>query len=211
MAKKRETLPQLQKIAKLPVPEVESLDEDLQKYIRVCEEKLGIVPNVVRATALQQESLRAFNSKYKQLMLSDESGLSKLEREMIAVVVSSHNRCVYCIVAHGQAVRELSGDPVFGEILITNYRELNLSPRHRAMLDYTWKMTASPWLIGDEDRQALADAGFSAADIFDITDTAAFFNYTNRMAAGTGMLPNIDYFAMDRLPDPRAAAKKAAE
>jgi len=211
MAKKRETQPQLQEISKLPVPDVDSLDEDIQKYIQVCDEKLGMVPNVIRATALRQESLRTFNSKFKQLMLSDDSGLTHLEREMIAVVVSSHNRCVYCIVSHGQAVRELSGDPVFGDILITNYRDLNLSDRHRAMLDFAWKMTATPWLIGDADRQALCDAGFGHADVFDIADTAAFFNYTNRMASSLGMAPNEDYFALNRLPGPRRAAKDAAE
>jgi uncharacterized peroxidase-related enzyme len=211
MAEKRETLPQLQEISKLPVPETDTLDADIQKYIGVCEEKLGMVPNVIRAKALRQESLRTFISKYNQLMLSDDSGLSRLEREMIAVVVSSHNRCVYCITSHSQAVRELSGDPVFGDILMTNYRELNLTDRQRAMLDFTWKMTSTPWLIGDDDRQALNDAGFSPEDVYDIVDTVAYFNYTNRMTHGLGMLPNEDYFGMNRLPDPTTAAKEAAE
>ena len=211
MAKKPETLPQLQEISKLPVPDPDTLDEDIQKYMRVCEEKLGIVPNVIRAKALRQGSLRTFISKYNQLMLSDDTGLSRLEREMIAVVVSCHNHCVYCITSHGQAVRELSGDPVFGDILMTNYRELNLSDRHRAMLNFTWKMTATPWEIGDGDRQSLYDVGFSHEDVYDIIDTVAYFNYTNRMTHGLGMLPNEDYFGMNRLPDPTAEAKEAAE
>ncbi len=201
MAKKPETLPQLQEISKLPVPDADTLDEDIQKYMAVCEEKLGLVPNVIRAKALRQDSLRTFISKYNQLMLSEDSGLSRLEREMIAVVVSCHNHCVYCITSHSQAVRELSGDPVFGDILMTNYRELNLTDRQRAMLDFAWKMTATPWLIGDDDRQAL----------YDVVDTVAYFNYTNRMTHGLGMLPNEDYFGMNRLPDPREGAKEAAE
>ncbi len=211
MANKRETLPQLQEMSKLPVPDPDTLDEDIQKYMAVCEEKLGLVPNVIRAKALRQESLRTFISKYNQLMLSDDSGLSRLEREMIAVVVSCHNHCVYCITSHSQAVRELSGDPVFGDILMTNYRELNLSDRHRAMLDFAWKMTSTPWLIGDGDRQSLYDVGFSHEDVYDVIDTVAYFNYTNRMTHGLGMLPNVDYFGMDRLPDPKATAKEAAE
>ncbi len=211
MANKSETLPQLQEISKLPVPDTDSLDEDIQKYLRVCEEKLGLVPNVIRAKALRQDSLRTFISKYNQLMLSEDSGLSRLEREMIAVVVSCHNHCVYCITSHSQAVRELSGDPVFGDILMTNYRELNLSDRHRAMLDFTWTMTETPWLIGDEARQSLYDVGFSPEDVYDIVDTVAYFNYTNRMTHGLGMLPNVDYFGMNRLPDPREGTKEAAE
>ena len=201
MSKTPKTLPQLQKISKLPVPETDSLDEDIQKYMKLCEEKLGLVPNVIRAKALRQESLRTFISKYNQLMLSEDTGLSRLEREMIAVVVSCHNHCVYCITSHGQAVRELSEDPVLGDILMTNYRELNLSERHRAMLDFSWKMTSEPWHIGDEDRDSLYKVGFSHEDVYDITDTVAYFNYTNRMTHGLGMLPNENYFGMNRLPD----------
>jgi uncharacterized peroxidase-related enzyme len=136
-------------------------------------------------------------STYNELMLS-ECGLSKLEREMIAVVVSSANRCYYCLVAHGQAVRRLSGDPQLGEMMVMNYRVAELEPRQRAMLDYAWKLTETPREISEADRQALRDAGFTDADIFDITDTAAFFNYTNRMAHGLDMMPNPDYHAMDR-------------
>lgn len=209
MADTRETPPQLQHISKLPVPEIDTLDEDIQKYMRVCEEKLGLVPNVIRAFALRQNKLRNFIAKYNELMLGDDSGLSRLEREMIAVVVSSHNHCVYCITSHSQAVREISGDPVLGDILQVNYREANLTDRQRAMLDYAWKMTAEPWETGDADRQLLFDAGFSAEDVFDIADTIAYFNYTNRMTHGLGMLPNEDYFGMNRLPDPRETQEAA--
>ncbi len=117
---------------------------------------------------------------------------------MIAVVVSSANRCYYCLVAHGQAVRELSGDPQLGEMLVMNYRVVELSARQRAMLDFVWKLTKVPHEIAEADRQALRDAGFSDADIFDICDVAAFFNYTNRMAHGLDMMPNREYHAMSR-------------
>lgn len=202
MNKKKETEPQLTHISKLPIPDPQTLDEDLKKYFRVCEEKLGLVPNVIRAFSLRPEKLRTFIAKYNELMLSDETGLSRLEREMIAVVVSSHNHCVYCITSHSQAVREVSGDPILGDILMTNYREANLPDKHRAMLDYAWKMTASPGEVGDEDRAKLYDAGFTHEDVFDINDTVAYFNYTNRMTHGLGMMPNEEYFGMDRLPDP---------
>ena len=202
MAEKKETSPQLNPISKLPIPDAKTLPEDLQKYMRVCEEKLGLVPNVIKAYSLRPEKLRTFISKYNELMLSDDTELTRLEREMIAVVVSSYNHCVYCITAHSQAVREFSDDPVLGDILVTNYREANLSDRHRAMLDYAWKMTASPGETGDADRQKLFDQGFSAEEIFDITDVIAYFNYTNRMTHGLGMQANEEYFGMNRLPDP---------
>ena len=203
MAENSETPIQLKPISRLPIPDVKSLPEDLQKYMRICKEKLGLVPNVIKAFSLRPEKLRTFIAKYNELMLSDDTALTRLEREMIAVVLSSYNHCVYCITAHSQAVREFSGDPVLGDILVTNYREANLSDRHRAMLEYAWKMTASPGETGDADRQILFDQGFSAEEIFDITDVIAYFNYTNRMTHGLGMQANEEYFGMNRLPDPR--------
>ena len=203
MAENSETPIQLKPISRLPIPDVKSLPEDLQKYMRICKEKLGLVPNVIKAFSLRPEKLRTFIAKYNELMLSDDTELTRLEREMIAVVVSSYNHCVYCITAHSQAVREFSGDPVLGDILVTNYREANLSDRHRAMLEYAWKMTASPGETGDADRQILFDQGFSAEEIFDITDVIAYFNYTNRMTHGLGMQANEEYFGMNRLPDPK--------
>jgi uncharacterized peroxidase-related enzyme len=196
----RETPEQLPQISKLPIPDVETLPEDLQKYIRVCDEKLGYVPNVVLSYTFRPEKLRTFIAKYDEMMLKDEhTTLTRLEREMIAVVVSSYNHCLYCITSHGQAVREFSGDPVLGDILATNYREANLSERHRAILDFAWDMTAHPAETTDEHRQKLYDVGLTAEEIFDVADVIAYFNYTNRMALATGMAPNRIYFGMDRL------------
>jgi uncharacterized peroxidase-related enzyme len=204
MAKKRETPDQLQHASKLPVPEIESLDDDLQKYMRICTEKLGLIPNVIRAFALRPEKLRTFISKYNELMLGEHALLTRLEREMIAVVVSSHNHCVYCITSHSQAVRELADDPVLGDILMVNYREAKLTERQRAILDYAWQLTTNPAELGDAHRQSLTDVGLSAEEIFEVTDTTAYFNYTNRMTHGLGMMPNKEYFGMNRLPDPGA-------
>jgi uncharacterized peroxidase-related enzyme len=190
-------MPQPKHIMRLPVPATKTLDKDLQKYFKVCQEKLGLVPYVLRALAARPQKLRNFINTYNELMLG-ESGLSKLEREMIAVVVSSANRCYYCLVAHGQAVRQLSGDPELGEMLAMNYRVADLSRRQRAMLDFAWKLTETPRLIDEADRKGLRKAGFSNADIFDIADTVAFFNMSNRMAHALDMMPNPEYHAKDR-------------
>lgn len=192
-------MPQPGHIVRVPLPDPETLDEDTRKYFAICEEKLGLVPNVLRAYTGNIEKFRNFTAFYNTLMLDEEAcGLSKLEREMIAVVVSSVNRCYYCLVAHGQAVRQLSGDPELGEMMVMNYRVAELEPRQRAMLDFAWKLTEAPHDIAEADRRSLRDAGFTEQDIFDICDTAAFFNYTNRMAHGLDMMPNADYHRMDR-------------
>ncbi len=117
---------------------------------------------------------------------------------MIAVVVSSVNRCFYCLVAHGQAVRKLSGDPELGEMLVMNYRVAKLDLRQRAMLDFAWKLTAAPWLIEEPDRETLRAAGLTEEEIWDVGETAGFYNFSNRMAATTDMMPNKEYHKLDR-------------
>jgi uncharacterized peroxidase-related enzyme len=173
------------------------LNAAMDAYFAKCEEKLGFVPNVLKAYAFDMAKLVPFVAMYNDLMLAP-SGLSKLEREMIAVAVSAHNRCYYCLVAHGAAVRQLSGDPVLGELMVMNYRAARLSKRHRAMLDFAVKLTAEPWLVEEPDRAALRKAGFSERDIWDIAAVAGFFNMSNRVASATDMRPNSVYHAQAR-------------
>ena len=181
----------------LDLPMADPLPETTQKYFDICAEKLGLIPNVLKAYAFDIEKLNAFTALYNDMMLA-ESGLTKLEREMIAVAVSSVNRCYYCLVAHGAAVRELSGDPELGERLVMNYRTADLDARQRAMLDFAVKMTEASYRIEEADRQGLRDVGFSDRDIWDIASVAGFFNMTNRVASATDMRPNPEYHASHR-------------
>ena len=173
------------------------LSDAMKAYFAKCDEKLGFVPNVLKAYAFDPAKLDAFVTMYNDLMLAP-SGLSKLEREMIAVAVSSHNRCYYCLVAHGAAVRALSGDPVLGELMVMNYRAARLSKRQRAMLDFAVKLTAEPWAVEDADRDSLRRAGFTDRDIWDIGAVAAFYNMSNRVASATDMRPNSVYHRQAR-------------
>ncbi len=181
----------------LDLPMVDPLPEDTQKYFDICTEKLGMIPNVLQAYAFDVEKLNTFTAMYNDLMLGD-SALSKLEREMIAVVVSSINKCYYCLVAHGAAVRQLSGDPQLGEMLVMNYKVAPLDVRQRAMLDFAAKLTKCSADVEEADREVLRSVGFSDRDIWDIASVAGFFNMTNRVASGTNMRPNEDYHAQAR-------------
>lgn len=173
------------------------LSEPMQAAFDKCNEKLGFVPNVLVAYAHDDAKLSAFSGLYNDLMLAP-SPLTKLEREMIAVVVSSLNRCYYCLTAHGAAVRALSGDPVLGELLVMNYRAAHLTPRHLAMLDFAAKVTQTPERIEEADRAALRAAGFDDRAIWDIAAVTAFFNMSNRMAAAVDMRPNAVYHGQAR-------------
>jgi uncharacterized peroxidase-related enzyme len=176
----------------LDLPAVEPLPEHTQAYFDKCLEKIGFVPNVLRAHAFDIAKLDAFAALYNDLMLAP-SGLSKLEREMVAVAVSAENRCHYCLVAHGAAVRALSGDPTLGEAIVTNYRVAPLAPRQRAMLDFAVKMARASAEIEEADREALRLHGLTDRDIWDLASVAAFFAMSNRLASAVGMVPNPEY------------------
>jgi uncharacterized peroxidase-related enzyme len=193
MASTEHELPVALKLPKDAMP----LDDRQLKYLAVCDEKLGFVPNVLMAYSWHSAKFAAFTAMYNEVMLGD-SGLSKLEREMIAVAVSNANHCYYCLTAHGAAVRQLSGDPALGEQMVMNYRAARLEPRQRAMLDFAWKLTKEPEAIDEPDREALRQAGWSDRDIWDIAATAAFFNMSNRMSAATDMRPNDEYHSQAR-------------
>jgi len=166
-------------------------------YFKKCQDRLGFVPNVLVAYAFDMAKLETFVAFYNDLMLG-ESGLSKLEREMIAVAVSSQNRCYYCLTAHGAAVRQYSGNPLLGEQIVMNYRVARLNKRQRAMLDFAVKLTASPWGVEENDRERLRRAGFTERDIWDISAVVGFFNMSNRVAAATDMRPNAVYHKQAR-------------
>jgi len=173
------------------------LSPAMAAYFKKCQDKLGFVPNVLLAYAFDMAKLETFVALYNDLMLG-ESGLSKLEREMIAVAVSSQNRCYYCLTAHGAAVRQYSGNPLLGEHLVMNYRVARLHRRQRAMLDFAVKLTVSPWNVEEVDRERLRRAGFTDRDIWDISSVTGFFNMSNRVASATDMRPNAVYHGQAR-------------
>lgn len=181
----------------LDLPMVDPLPAQTQKYFDICQDKLGMIPNVLTAHAFDIDKLNTFTALYNDLMLG-ESALSKLEREMIAVVVSATNRCHYCLTAHGAAVRQLSGNPALGEALVMNWRVAEVTPRQRAMLHFAEKVTLASAQIEESDRETLRSQGLSDRDIWDVINVAAFFNMSNRVASATAMKPNPEYHAQAR-------------
>ena len=186
-----------QTITALDLPPSADLPERTSAYLALCEEKIGFVPNVLRAYLFDIGKFDIFMATYNDLMLGD-SGLTLLEREMIAVVVSSINRCWYCQVAHGATVRALSGDPALGEAMVMNWRAARLDARQTAMLAFAEKVTKASDEITEADRKTLRDQGFTDRDIFDIAAVTGFYNMSNRVASATGMEPNPEYHAQAR-------------
>jgi uncharacterized peroxidase-related enzyme len=176
----------------LRVPAEEDAPAGVQELYGKANEKLGFIPNVLRVYALRPRHLELWNAFYDDLMRGD-STLTRPQREMIAVVVSTANRCHYCIVSHSAYLRKLTGDPVLVEQLRTNYKYAELEPRERAMLDFAVKLTEQSAACTEADVEALREAGWTDEDVMDIAEVAAMFNFTNRLASGLGWVPNDDF------------------
>jgi uncharacterized peroxidase-related enzyme len=186
------------RITRLRVPGEDEVPDEVRELWAGPLERLGFVPNVQRVFALRPAHLLAWWAHYDELMRGD-SGLTKAQREMIAVVVSATNRCHYCIVSHGAALRKLTGDPVLADQLATNWRYAEaLDEKERAMLEFAIKLTEASTDCTDDDVQALRDAGWTDEDVFDIAEVTAMFNFTNRLASGLGWVPNPEYFSLGR-------------
>ena len=185
------------RISWFPIVESATLSPEVQTLFATLNEKLGFVPNVFRAFAWRGRRFDLWRAHFEDLM-QPSPGLGKAEREMISVVVSMQNQCLYCLVAHGFAVRALTKDPVLGDRITFDYGRAGLEDRQVAMLDYAVKITLEPHTCEEADIEDLREFGFSAEDIWDIAEIAAMFNFTNRLASATGMIPNPEYHAMAR-------------
>jgi uncharacterized peroxidase-related enzyme len=186
-----------ERIARLQVPAADEVPDEVKELWTKPLERLGFVPNVLRVFALRPNHLLAWWAYYDELMRG-ESGLTKAQREMIAVVVSATNRCHYCVVSHSAALRKLTEDPGFVDQLATGYKYAKLDDRERAMLDFAVKLTEVSDRCGEEDVEALREAGWNDEEIMDIAQVAAMFNFTNRLASGLGWVPNPEYFSLAR-------------
>jgi len=172
-------------------------EDQVKNYLEIVQQKLGFIPNVLAAFAKFPKQFEGFTKLYNALMLG-ESGLTKLEREMIAVTVSSENHCFYCLVAHGSAVRELSNDPQLGERIAANFRSAELPKKQEELLNFTKKLTKDPSEICENDRKKLRNVGYKDRDIWDISAIVGLFNMTNRLASATEMEPNNNYHNLAR-------------
>ncbi len=183
-----------------PLPDLNTLPDDIKARILEVQEKAGFVPNVFLAFARRPAEWRAFFAYHDALMVKDEGSLTKGEREMIVTVTSAHNQCLYCVVAHGALVRIYEKQPLLADQLAVNYRKADISPRQRAMLDFAMKVCTRSQEIDDADMDALHPHGFDDEDIWDIAAITAFFGLSNRMASFAGMQPNNEFFMMGRVP-----------
>ena len=191
-------------ISRYPVPSLQDLPDDLRERILAVQEKSGFVPNVFLALAHRPAEWRAFMAYHDALLVKTTGTLSKGEREMIIVVTSAANQCLYCVMAHGAILRIYEKKPLIADQLAVNYRKADITPRQRAMLDFAMKVCLRSHEVDEADYAALRSHGFDDEDIWDIGAITAFFGLSNRMANLTGMRPNDEFYLMGRVPKVKA-------
>ena len=172
---------------------IKKKEKEIESFYKLCEEKLGLVPNIIKTNTIDKKKFHAFNIFYNRLM-QDDNYLSKIEKEMIAVVVSSTNRCLYCCVSHGYNLSKLLNNNVKAKKILINYNAADIKIKQKAMLDFVYKLTTASHKINDNDRNKLRKVKFSEFHILEIIEVASFFNMTNRIASGTNMQPNMEYY-----------------
>ncbi|KJF17674.1 peroxidase-related enzyme [Acidithrix ferrooxidans] len=177
--------------------DLSTLDKDIAQRITEVEAKSGFIPNVFLKLALRPDEFRAFFAYHDALMLRD-SGLSKKEREMIVVVTSAKNNCLYCVIAHGAILRIYSKDPTISDAVAINYRLAPLSQREVAICEFALKVADNADQITTDDYALLTEIGLSDDDIWDIGAITAFFALSNRLAGFTQMKPNEAFYTMGR-------------
>jgi len=186
-----------ERISWFPILERDQLSDEARALFDQLEERLGFVPNVFRALAWRGDRMLKWYAHYQSVM-EPSPGLGKAEREMIAVVVSMQNQCLYCLTAHGFALRAILKDPVQGDRITLDYRKAGLSEKHMAMLDFAVKLTLDPVTVTEDDIDELRALGFSDEDCWDIVEVTSMFNFTNRLMSGAGVLPNPEYHGLAR-------------
>jgi uncharacterized peroxidase-related enzyme len=184
---------------RFPAPAIDQLPDDIRARILGVQEKSGFVPNVFLTLAYRPAEFRAFFA-YHDALMDKDGGLSKAEREMIVVATSSANQCHYCVIAHGAILRIRAKKAQIADQIAINYRNADITPRQKAMLDFAMKVSAEAEEISEQDFAEIGAHGFSDDDIWDIAAIAAFFALSNRMANVTGMRPNDEFYMMGRQP-----------
>jgi len=187
-------------ISRFPVPDLDSLPEDVRARIEAVAAKAGFIPNIFLTLARRAEEFRAFFAYHDTLMDKETPGLSKAEREMIVVTTSARNQCQYCVIAHGAILRIRAGNPLIADQLAANYRKADISERQRAMLDYALKVSRQAETVDEADYQQLNAQGFDDEDIWDIGAISAFFGLSNRIVNMSSMRTNEEFYLMGRVP-----------
>jgi uncharacterized peroxidase-related enzyme len=148
--------------------------------------KRGKVSNILKVHSLNPDAMEGHLDLYMTLMFG-KSGLSRMEREAIAVVVSATNDCAYCVNHHAEALRRYIKDDETLELLSAADGLEALEPRLSNIVRHAEKLTSAPSAMTESDLGELRVVDLSDKDILDLTLIVSYFNFVNRIAVGLGV------------------------
>lgn len=184
-------------VSALPLPDRDDVPEGVRRLWDKSLEVFGFVPNVFVAQALNGEQFQAWWT-YFNLLVNKEGHLTNAERELLAVVVSGLNRCTYCTVSHGAALRHHTGDPTTSDLVAVNWRQAGLPQREAALAAYAERLTLAPAEVTPADLEPLRAVGLDDHQLLEAIQVIGMFNMTNRVATALAMVPNPEYHAQAR-------------
>jgi uncharacterized peroxidase-related enzyme len=173
-------------MAWIKILDEQQADGQLHKVYDDIRKARGKVANILKVQSLRPRAMEGHIALYESIMF-EASNISRQEREMIAVAVSSANHCKYCVSHHSEALRYYWNDPIMVQNLIERGQDMDLPIREKTMLHYAIKLTRKPDEIEEKDVEALRDQGLTDVDILDLAQVVAYFNFVNRMALGLGV------------------------
>jgi uncharacterized peroxidase-related enzyme len=167
------------------IKEAESTGK-LKEIYNEIEKKRGKISNIMKIHSLNPDAMRKHMDLYLSIMFGS-SDLTREDRELIGVVVSTSNCCEYCINHHAEALNHYWKNNEKIQKLIKDFQSVDISDKKRKMLNYVFKLTKKPYDVKKVDIEALQKSGFSDENILNINLVTSYFNFVNRIALGLGV------------------------
>ena len=150
-------------------------------------ETRGKLAEVHKIQSLNPKTITAHMDLYMKIMFG-KSPLRRYQREMMAVVVSVCNNCLYCTTHHAEAVQHFWKDAAKVDQLIKDYTQIDLSEEDRLWCALAKQLTQNPSETSNEAYlQPLKDLGVKDQALLDATLVIAYFNFVNRIVLGLGV------------------------
>jgi uncharacterized peroxidase-related enzyme len=154
-------------------------------YKEICG-KRGKISNIMKVQSLSPQAMKNHLDLYMTLLYG-KSGLKRVERELVATVVSNENKCAYCIGHHAEALNFYWKDKNKIDRFLKNYFIDEITTREKELIKYAVKLTKSPSEINQTDIEELKKHNLDDSDILNLNMIISYFNFVNRIALGLGV------------------------
>ncbi|ADO42707.1 alkylhydroperoxidase domain protein [Ketogulonicigenium vulgare] len=139
-----------------------------------------------RLLAHDPEVLGARTLADKDIFYNAKDGLPRAERELAAAAVSRFNGCIFCASVHARFAATYSKRPADVDQLLDQGVGTAIDPRWDLVIQTATTLTRTPSDLQEVDISSLYEAGLSDLEVVDLIQSAAFFNWANRLMLSLG-------------------------